>query len=84
MRYLNDRSEANLHMSGFNVLFFKCAFLAKLIFLHAWGIQSNFTRESVRLRECANTECDWEVKRGFEKASVIRAVRLRECLLAES
>ena len=43
-------------------------------------------RESVCLRECVNTEFDWEVKRGFEKASVIisRAVRLRECPLAES
>ena len=41
-------------------------------------------RESVRLWECANTECDWEVKRGFEKASVSRAVRLRERSLAES
>ena len=43
-------------------------------------------RESVRLRECANTEFDWEVKRGLEKASVMksRAVRLRECPLAES
>ena len=41
-------------------------------------------RESVRLRECANTEFDWEVKRGFEKASVSKAVRLRERPLAES
>ena len=41
-------------------------------------------RESVRLRECVNTEFDWEVKRRFEKASVSRAVRLRECPLAES
>ena len=41
-------------------------------------------RESVRLRECINTEFDWEVKRGFEKASVSRAVRLRECTLVES
>ena len=41
-------------------------------------------RESVRLRECINTEFDWEVKREFEKASVNRAVRLRECPLAES
>ena len=39
------------------------------------------SRESVRLRECVNTEFDWEVKRGFEKASVSRAVRLREGLL---
>ena len=38
----------------------------------------------MRLRECVNTEFDWEVKRGFEKASVSRAVRLRECPLAES
>ena len=41
-------------------------------------------RENVRLRECVNTEFDWEVKRGFEKASVSRVVRLRECPLAES
>ena len=41
-------------------------------------------RESVRLRQCVNTEFDWEVKRRFEKASVSRAVRLRECPLAES
>ena len=41
-------------------------------------------QESVRLRECVNTEFDWEVKRGFEKAAVSRAVRLRECPLAES
>ena len=40
--------------------------------------------ESIRSRECVNTEFDWEVKRGFERASVIRAVRLRECPLAES
>ena len=43
-----------------------------------------FKSESVRLRECVNTEFDWEVKRGFEKASVRRPVRLRECPLAES
>ena len=36
-------------------------------------------RESVRLREWVNTEFDWEVKRGIEKASVSRAVRLPEC-----
>ena len=41
-------------------------------------------RESVRLRECVNREVDWKVKRGFEKASVSRAVRFRECSLAES
>ena len=41
-------------------------------------------RESVRLWECANTERDWEVKRGFEKASLSRAIRLRECPFAES
>ena len=40
--------------------------------------------ESVRLRKYINTEFNWEVKRGFEKASVSRAVRLRECPLAES
>ena len=39
-------------------------------------------RESVRLQECVNTEFDWEIKRGFEKASVSRAVRLRECLFS--
>ena len=36
------------------------------------------------LTECLNTEFDWEVKWGFEKASISRAVRLRECPLAES
>ena len=41
-------------------------------------------RESVRLWECVNKEFDWEVKREFEKASVSRAVRLRECPLGES
>ena len=41
-------------------------------------------QESVRLRECINIEFDWEIKRRFEKASVSRAVRLRECPLAES
>ena len=41
-------------------------------------------RESARLRECVNTELDWEVKRGFEKASVSRAVRLGKFPLAES
>ena len=40
-------------------------------------------RESVRLRECVNTEFDWEVKWELEKASASRAVRLRECPLAE-
>ena len=40
--------------------------------------------ERVPIWECANTECDWGVKQGFEKASVSRAVRLRECPLAES
>ena len=39
-------------------------------------------RESVRLQEYVNTEFDWEVKQGFEKASVSRAVRLQECPLA--
>ena len=34
-------------------------------------------RESVLLWECGNTECHWEVKRGFEKASISRAVHLR-------
>ena len=32
-------------------------------------------RESVRLGECVSIEFDWEVKRGFEKASVSTAVR---------
>ena len=32
IHYFNDRSEANLHMIGCNVLFFKCTFLSKLIF----------------------------------------------------
>ena len=41
-------------------------------------------RENVCLLECVNTEFDWEVKREFEKASATRAVRLRECPLAES
>ena len=41
-------------------------------------------RESVRLRECVNTDFDWEVKRALEKASVSKAVRLRECPLTES
>ena len=41
-------------------------------------------RENVRIQERANREFDWEVKRGFEKASVSRAVRLRERPLAES
>ena len=42
-------------------------------------------QESVRLRECVNTEFDWEVlKWGFEKASISRAVHLRECPLGES
>ena len=37
-----------------------------------------FIFESIhfRLRECVKTEFDWEVKQGFEKASVSRAVRL--------
>ena len=41
-------------------------------------------QESVCLRECVNTEFDWKVKWGFEKASISRAVRLRECPLVES
>ena len=41
-------------------------------------------RESGCSRECVNTELNWEVKRVFEKASLSRAVRLRECPLAES
>ena len=43
-----------------------------------------FKSVRVRLQECINTAFDWEVKRGFEKASVSGAVRLRECPLAES
>ena len=42
------------------------------------------SRESVRLRECVNTEFDWEIRRGIEKVSVSGAVRLRESPLAES
>ena len=41
-------------------------------------------RESVCLQKCVNTEFDQEVKRGFEKTSISRAVRLQECPLAES
>ena len=41
-------------------------------------------RGSIRLRECVNTVFDWKVKQGLEKASVRRAVRLRECPLVES
>ena len=41
-------------------------------------------REGVRLREYVNTEFDLGVKRGFKQAPVSRAVRLRECPLAES
>ena len=41
-------------------------------------------QESVCLQECVNTEFDWEVKRGFEKVSVSRAVHLQECPVAES
>ena len=42
-------------------------------------------RESVRLQECVNTEFEWEVKWGFEKASVstCRAVRLRVSVSGE-
>ena len=39
---------------------------------------------SVHLRECVNTEFDGEIKRGFEKVLVSRAVHLREFPLAES
>ena len=39
--------------------------------------------ESVRLRECVNTEFDWEVKTGIEK-SVRKQSCPRECPLAES
>ena len=40
--------------------------------------------EGVRLWECVNIEFDWEVKRGFEKVSVGRTVRLQECPSEES
>ena len=40
-------------------------------------------RESVCSWECVNTEFDWEVKWGFEKASISRAVCLGECPLAK-
>ena len=40
-------------------------------------------RERFRLWKCVSTRFDWEVKRGFEKVSVSRVVRLRECPLAE-
>ena len=46
-----------------------------------------YLQESVRLRECVNTDFDWEVKGGFEKVSVSRAVRYsayEECPVAES
>ena len=33
-------------------------------------------RESVRLSECVNTEFDWEIKRGFDKASVSKSCPL--------
>ena len=39
--------------------------------------------ENVRLRESVNTEFLWELKRGFVKAVVSRAVRLRERPLRE-
>ena len=42
------------------------------------------TRECPLTGMCINTEFDWEVKRGFEKASISRTVSLRECPLAES
>ena len=49
------------------------------------GKVSIVTPESVRgrLRECVNTEFVWELKHGFVKAVVGRAVRLRECPLRE-
>ena len=40
-------------------------------------------RESVRLWEYVNTDFDWEVKREFEKVSLIRAVRLRVSISGE-
>ena len=43
---------------------------------------SAYERVSAYVRECV--EFDKEVKREFEKASVSRAVRVRECPLAES
>ena len=33
-------------------------------------------QESVRLRECVNIKFDSEIKQGFEKASISRAVSL--------
>ena len=54
-------------------------------------IQFSFSRVSAfayeRVSAYGNVQIQnltWEVKRGFEKASVSRAVRLRECPLAES
>ena len=38
---------------------------------------------NVHLRECENTVFVGELKRGFNKAAEIRAVRLRECPLRE-
>ena len=48
------------------------------------SVRIRLPAESVRLQECVNTELDWEVKQGFEKGSISRAVCLRECPLAES
>ena len=62
-----------------------------LIFVDLLKLKTNFIAKGQLLymvcpltRECVNTEFDWEVKRGFEKASLSRTVRLRECPLAES
>ena len=38
-----------------------------------------FIFKGVRFWESVNTEFNWELTLGFEKASVSRAVRLREC-----
>ena len=42
-------------------------------------LRESVNKRKIQFWECANTKCDWEVKRGFEKASGSRAVRLREC-----
>ena len=78
-RFDNTDPHSSVALSKSNVFLLiycklKTNFIAKSQLL-IWG---------VRLRERVNTEFDWEVKRGIEKASVSSAVRLRECSLAES
>ena len=51
----------------------KTNFIAKSQLL-TWGVS---------LRDCVNTEFDWEVKRGFKKASERSAVRLRVSVSGE-